>query len=132
MSAPSTEAAEAAVAAISDAAHQETTFSLELTQDQKDIRDWVHGFAADVVRPAAHEWDEKEQTPWPIIEEAAKIGQLYQAKNTTLLGKKTVYEDFKRSHPDLNFSALVMEGIWGRVPFPPGLFYDPKRARTVK
>jgi hypothetical protein len=23
-------------------------FSLELTQDQKDIRDWVHGFAADV------------------------------------------------------------------------------------
>ena len=49
-------------------------FSLELTQDQKDIRDWVHGFAADVVRPAAHEWDEKEQTPWPIIQEAAKIG----------------------------------------------------------
>src|SRR6202035_2988858 len=30
--------------------------------------------AADVVRPAAHEWDEKEQTPWPIIQEAAKIG----------------------------------------------------------
>jgi len=52
----------------------EAVFSLELTQDQKDIRDWVHGFAADVVRPAAHEWDEKEQTPWPIIEEAAKIG----------------------------------------------------------
>ncbi len=53
---------------------QEGGFSLELTQDQKDIRDWVHGFAADVVRPAAHEWDEKEQTPWPIIQEAAKIG----------------------------------------------------------
>jgi len=56
------------------ASTQEVTFSLELTQDQKDIRDWVHGFAADVVRPAAHEWDEKEQTPWPIIQEAAKIG----------------------------------------------------------
>ena len=55
-------------------AAQEGGFSLELTQDQKDIRDWVHGFAADVVRPAAHEWDEKEQTPWPIIQEAAKIG----------------------------------------------------------
>jgi acyl-CoA dehydrogenase len=55
-------------------AAQEATFSLSLTQDQKDIRDWVHGFAADVVRPAAHEWDEKEQTPWPIIQEAAKIG----------------------------------------------------------
>ena len=32
------------------------SFSLELSQDQKDIRDWVHGFAADVVRPAAAEW----------------------------------------------------------------------------
>ncbi len=52
----------------------DATFSLELSQDQKDIRDWVHGFAADVVRPAAHEWDEREQTPWPIIQEAAKIG----------------------------------------------------------
>jgi acyl-CoA dehydrogenase len=63
-----------AVEAIAAAAEEQPTFSLELTQDQKDIRDWVHGFAADVVRPAAHEWDEKEQTPWPIIEEAAKIG----------------------------------------------------------
>jgi acyl-CoA dehydrogenase len=67
-------AADAAVEAITSAANQEVSFSLALTQDQKDIRDWVHGFAADVVRPAAHEWDEKEQTPWPIIEEAAKIG----------------------------------------------------------
>jgi acyl-CoA dehydrogenase len=69
------EAAEPEAAeAISGSADQETTFSLRLSQDQKDIRDWVHGFAADVVRPAAHEWDEREQTPWPIIQEAAKIG----------------------------------------------------------
>src|SRR5437660_5881518 len=68
------QAAEAAVDAITGAANQDTSSSLELTQDQKDIRDWVHGFAADVVRPAAHEWDEKEQTPWPIIQEAANIG----------------------------------------------------------
>jgi acyl-CoA dehydrogenase len=72
--ASTTEAAEAAVEAIASSANQEAPFSLALTQDQKDIRDWVHGFAADVMRPAAHEWDEKEQTPWPIIEEAAKIG----------------------------------------------------------
>ncbi len=52
----------------------ETTFSLALTQDQKDIRDWVHGFAEQVVRPAASEWDEREETPWPVIQEAAKIG----------------------------------------------------------
>jgi acyl-CoA dehydrogenase len=71
---PSTEAADAAVEAISSAAGQDVSFSLALNQDQKDIRDWVHGFAADVMRPAAHEWDEKEKTPWPVIEEAAKIG----------------------------------------------------------
>src|SRR5256714_2013150 len=68
------DAAAAAVEAISSAAGQEAIFSMQLNQDQRDIRDWVHGFAADVVRPAAHEWDEKEETPWPIIEEAAKIG----------------------------------------------------------
>src|SRR3954453_24101847 len=53
---------------------QEAQFSLELSQDQKDIREWVHGFAEGVVRPAAHEWDEREETPWPVIQEAAKIG----------------------------------------------------------
>src|ERR671916_2863366 len=52
----------------------EGAFSLELSQDQRDVRDWVHGFAQNVVRPAAAEWDEREETPWPLIGEAAKIG----------------------------------------------------------
>ncbi|HEY4999839.1 MAG TPA: acyl-CoA dehydrogenase family protein [Usitatibacter sp.] len=72
--AEATEATEAALESIAGAAGQDATFSLALTQDQKDIRDWVHGFAANVIRPAAHEWDEREETPWPIIQEAAKIG----------------------------------------------------------
>src|SRR6195952_4168129 len=49
-------------------------FTIELNQDQKDIKEWVHGFAEGVVRPAAHEWDEREEMPWPVIQEAAKIG----------------------------------------------------------
>jgi acyl-CoA dehydrogenase len=49
-------------------------FTLELSQDQKDIKEWVHGFAEGVVRPAAEEWDEREETPWPVIQEAANIG----------------------------------------------------------
>src|SRR5665213_1355254 len=68
------EATEAALEVATATAGQDVTFSLQLTQDQKDIRDWVHGFAADVVRPAAHEWDDREETPWPAIQEAAKIG----------------------------------------------------------
>ena len=49
-------------------------FSLTLNDDQQQIRDWVHTFAADVIRPAAHEWDEREEFPWPVVQEAAKIG----------------------------------------------------------
>jgi hypothetical protein len=49
-------------------------FSLALSDDVRHARDWVHEFARDVIRPAAAEWDEREETPWPIIEEAAKIG----------------------------------------------------------
>jgi acyl-CoA dehydrogenase len=49
-------------------------FSLDLNEDQLQIQKWVHDFAETVIRPAAHEWDEREETPWPIIEEAAKIG----------------------------------------------------------
>jgi len=49
-------------------------FSLDLNEDQLQIQEWVHTFAADVIRPAGPEWDEREETPWPIIEEAAKVG----------------------------------------------------------
>ena len=45
-----------------------------LNEDQQQLQKWVHDFAETVVRPAAHEWDEREETPWPIIEEAAKVG----------------------------------------------------------
>jgi acyl-CoA dehydrogenase len=66
--------AQAVATANSGVSAESTPFSLELSEDQRDIRDWVHGFAEGVVRPAAAEWDEREETPWPIIQEAAKIG----------------------------------------------------------
>jgi len=49
-------------------------FSMELGQDLREMRDWVHEFAATVIRPAGSEWDEREGTPWPILEQASKIG----------------------------------------------------------
>ncbi len=49
-------------------------FCMDLSDDVREMRDWVHVFAQDVMRPAAAEWDEREETPWPILEEAAKIG----------------------------------------------------------
>jgi acyl-CoA dehydrogenase len=50
------------------------SFGFDLTDEQSELRDWSHGFAADVMRPAAAMWDEREETPWPVIQEAAKIG----------------------------------------------------------
>ena len=52
----------------------ETIPSFDLGPDHLELRDWVRQFAADVVRPAAAEWDEREEFPWPVVEEAAKIG----------------------------------------------------------
>ncbi|MBX7453453.1 acyl-CoA dehydrogenase family protein [Mycolicibacterium sp. 3033] len=75
------------------------TFSLELSSDLLDVQKWVHEFANDVVRPAAAEWDEREETPWPIIQEAAKVG-LYsveffaeQAAEPSGLGMIVAFEE---------------------------------------
>src|ERR671919_654942 len=81
----------------------ETPFSLELSQDQKDIRDWAHGFAEQTVRPAAHEWDEKEEFPWAIVQEAAKIG---------LYGFESIAQ-FWADPSGLTFPIVNEELFWG-------------------
>jgi acyl-CoA dehydrogenase len=81
----------------------ESPFSLELSDDQTEIRDWVHGFAEKVVRPAAAEWDEREETPWPIIQEAAKIG---------LYGFEAVAQ-FWADPSGLSFPLVNEELFWG-------------------
>ena len=78
-------------------------FSLELNEDQLQLQKWVHDFAEGVVRPSAAEWDEREETPWPIIEEAAKIG-LYS------------YEFFFNAFGDptgLTLPLVAEELFWG-------------------
>jgi len=118
------QAAEVAVEAIAQAASQEVSFSLALSQEQKDIRDWVHGFAAEVVRPAAHEWDEREETPWAIIQEAAKIG-LYGLEgmaqffaDPTGLGLPIVNEELFWGDAGIGMSimgtALAVAAIFGQ------------------
>src|SRR6476619_2082516 len=81
----------------------ETPFSLELSQDQQDIREWAHGFAEQVVRPAAHEWDEKEEFPWPVVQEAAKIG---------LYGFESIAQ-FWADPSGLTFPIVNEELFWG-------------------
>src|SRR6476661_3273280 len=78
-------------------------FSLDLNEDQLQIQKWVHDFAEDVVRPAAHEWDEREETPWPIIEEAAKIGLYSMEFGANAVGDAT----------GLTWPVVMEEMCWG-------------------
>ena len=80
------------------------TFDLSLSQDQKDIRDWAHGFAENVIRPAASEWDEREETPWPIIQEAAKIG---------LYGMDFMAQAMMGDPSGLTMPVVMEELFWG-------------------
>ncbi len=48
--------------------------SFELTDEQKEIRDWVHDFAVREIRPVAHQYDESEEFPWDVVKKAAKVG----------------------------------------------------------
>jgi acyl-CoA dehydrogenase len=81
----------------------EPPFSLALTQEQKDLREWVHGFSEGVIRPAAHEWDEREETPWPVIQEAAKIG---------LYGFESL-QQFAADPSGLTMPTVQEELFWG-------------------
>jgi alkylation response protein AidB-like acyl-CoA dehydrogenase len=49
-------------------------YCLDLNEDQLTMQKWVHDFAENVIRPAAAEYDEREETPWEIIQEAANNG----------------------------------------------------------
>jgi len=79
-------------------------FSLELSDDQVQLRDWVHEFAVDVIRPAAEEWDRREEVPWPIIEEAAKIG---------LYGWEFLADGMFNDDTGLNLVVAIEELFWG-------------------
>src|SRR4051794_39185317 len=80
-----------------------TPFSLELNEDQLQIQQWVHDFSADVIRPAAPEWDEREEMPWSIIEEAAKIGLYSMDFIANAFGDPT----------GITFPAISEELAWG-------------------
>jgi acyl-CoA dehydrogenase len=48
--------------------------SFELTDEQREIRDWVHAFAEKEIRPVAAHYDETEEFPWPVVKKAAEVG----------------------------------------------------------
>ena len=79
-------------------------FSLALNEDQLQLQKWVHGFAEDVMRPNGEEWDEKEEFPYPIVEEAAKIG---------LYGWEFMAEMMMNDPTNLSMVVAIEELFWG-------------------
>ena len=100
-----------------------STFTLELDEDQLTMQKWVHDFAADVMRPAAPDWDEREEVPWPVIQEAASIGLYsgeffgHMASDPTGLSTPIVLEELFWGDAGLGLaivgSGLAAAGIAG-------------------
>jgi alkylation response protein AidB-like acyl-CoA dehydrogenase len=44
------------------------------TDAQREILDWVRGFADEHIAPVSAEYDREEKTPWPVIKAAAEAG----------------------------------------------------------
>jgi acyl-CoA dehydrogenase len=79
------------------------SFSLELTDEQSELRDKTHQFARDVIRPVAAEYDQAQEFPWPVLEEAAKEG---------LYGWE-LYAQLSVDPTGLSLPILMEELFWG-------------------
>ena len=77
---------------------------MALNEDQLTLQKWVHGFAEDVMRPAAEEWDEREEFPYPIVEEARSIG---------LYGWEFMAETMFNDPTGLSMPIAIEEMFWG-------------------
>ena len=79
-------------------------FSMELNEDQIQLQEWVHQFSEDVIRPAAEEWDEREEFPFPIVEQAAEVGLYsWEFLANGMMGDKT----------GLTLPVAIEELFWG-------------------
>jgi acyl-CoA dehydrogenase len=50
------------------------SFSLDLTDEHLALREKTHAFARDVIRPVAAQYDQAQEFPWPVLDEAARQG----------------------------------------------------------
>ena len=79
------------------------SFTLELTDDQQDLRERAHRFAQDVIRPNAAHYDRQQEFPLPVLQEAARAGfydwQLYATLSTDPTG--------------LSLAIVMEELFWG-------------------
>ncbi len=78
-------------------------FTLELADEQAQLREKTHAFAREVIRPAAPEFDRAQEFPWPVVAEAARQG---------LYGWE-LYAELTADPTGLSLPILMEELFWG-------------------
>src|SRR3954451_21550362 len=78
-------------------------FDVELTDDQRRLRDKCPTFAREVIRPVAAEYDQRQELPWPGLEEAAQQG---------LYGWQ-VYAELSSAPTGPSLPIVMEELFWG-------------------
>ena len=79
------------------------SFTLDLTDEQVALRDKAHGFAREVIRPVAPDYDREQELPWPVLQEAARQG-LYEWQ---------LYAELAADPTGLSLPILMEELFWG-------------------
>ena len=76
-------------------------FSLQLSDEQKEMQKMARDFAKNEVIPAASEYDEREEVPWHIVEKAYQAG----------LMNMSVPEEFGGQDLDSLTGAVIAEEL---------------------
>lgn len=85
----------------------------QLTEDQLTAQKWAHEFAEKEIRPVAHEYDESEDFPWPVVKKAAEVG-LYSLE---------FYTEMAGADPSgLTMPIVLEEACWGCAGIALGIF----------
>ena len=78
-------------------------YGFALAPAQLELVERTHAFARDVIRPVAAEYDEREEFPWPVLEEAAQQG----------LYNPLFYRDLITDPTGLSLPLFMEELFWG-------------------
>jgi acyl-CoA dehydrogenase len=79
------------------------TFDLTPTAAQHDLVRRTHEFAEEVIRPVALDYDQQQEFPWPVLEEAARRGFYSPLFYRDLIGDPT----------GLSLPMFMEELFWG-------------------
>ncbi|MFB1294174.1 acyl-CoA dehydrogenase family protein [Mycobacterium sp. pW049] len=79
------------------------TFNITPTAAQHDLARRAHEFAEEVVRPVAADYDQRQEFPWPVLEEAASRG----------FYSPLFYRDLIGDPSGLSLPMFMEELFWG-------------------